>query len=91
MPQPVLAQHFLGRALPEPLKLAALELLSGNFTVGFGIHSHHIGTDSVACVGREVMGGWKGWGLQGRAWAWGEDQPWRKPSLALSKPQWPHL
>lgn len=37
MPQPVLAQHFLGRALPEPLKLAALELLSGNFTVGFGI------------------------------------------------------
>ena len=37
------------------------------------------------------MGDWKGWGLQGRAWACGEDQPWRKPSLALSKPQWPHL
>ena len=37
------------------------------------------------------MGGWKGRGLQGRAWAWEEDQPLRKPSLALSKPQWPHL
>ena len=34
-----------GRALPDPLKLAALELLSGNFTVGFGIHSCYIGTE----------------------------------------------
>lgn len=66
MPQPVLAQHFLGRALPEPLKLAALELLSGNFTVGFGIHSHHIGTELCGLCWEGSHGRLEGVGAAGQ-------------------------
>lgn len=64
MPQPVLAQHFLGRALPEPLKLAALELLSGNFTVGFGIHSHHIEQTCGLCWEGKLRAAGRGGGCR---------------------------
>lgn len=45
----------------------------------------------MACVGREVMGGWKGGGCRAGPGRGEKINLEEAPGLAFSKPQWPHL